>query len=101
VAADPTSHLALWTDLTRRAQPEVRAAPATLLAFTTWQAGEGAISTIALEVALAADPRYSAALLLNSVISEGTRPTEWGDGPVPPLPLRRIRRRRLPAREAT
>src|SRR5207253_1244000 len=38
------AHQRLWTDLTRRACPQYRPAPASLLAFTAWQAGRGAAS---------------------------------------------------------
>jgi hypothetical protein len=98
VAVDYTPHLALWTDLTRRAEPELRAAPATLLAFTAWQAGEGAISTIALEIALTVDPTYPAAHLLNAAITEGINPADWAarQQSPPPAPLRRRRVRRTP-----
>ncbi len=106
VIGDYAPHLTLWTDLTRRAEPDLRAAPATLLAFTAWQAGEGAISTVALDLAFAADPQYPAAQLLNAVITEGANPADWGTSPTPtptPTPTppagpvrRRVRRRQLP-----
>ena len=57
---DPEHHAAharLWTDLTRRACPGYVAAPAALLAFTAWQAGNGALANLALDRALAFSDR--------------------------------------------
>ncbi|HEY9482908.1 MAG TPA: DUF4192 domain-containing protein, partial [Micromonosporaceae bacterium] len=39
--------LDLWTDIVRRAEPDLVAAPATLLAFAAWRNGGGAIASIA------------------------------------------------------
>ena len=69
------AHLRLWIDVTRRAQPGHVGAPAALLAFVAWQAGDGALANVALDRALADDPGYSMALLLRQVISAGTPPS--------------------------
>jgi Domain of unknown function (DUF4192) len=69
------AHLRLWIDLTRRAQPGYVAAPAALLAFVAWQSGDGALANVALDRALADDPRYSMALLLRQVITAGAPPS--------------------------
>ena len=69
------AHLRLWTDLTRRAQPGYIAAPASLLAFTAWQGGNGALANVALDRALTDHPRYSMAQLLRDVIDAGTPPS--------------------------
>ena len=69
------AHLRLWTDLTRRAQPGYIAAPASLLAFTAWQTGNGALANLALDRALADDPGYSMAQLLRDVIDTGAPPS--------------------------
>ena len=68
-------HRRLWIDVTRRAQPGYVAAPAALLAFVAWQCGDGALANVALDRALADDPRYSMALLLRQVISAGAPPS--------------------------
>ncbi len=68
-------HQRLWTDLVRRARPEYVPAPASLLAFTAWQVGAGALAVAALDRALAADPRYSMALLLAEAIQAGLPPS--------------------------
>ena len=68
------AHRRLWTDVTRRAQPGYVAAPAALLAFVAWQSGDGALANVALDRALADEPRYSMALLLRQVITTGAPP---------------------------
>jgi hypothetical protein len=69
------AHRRLWADLVRRAQPGYVAAPASLLAFTAWQCGDGALANIALERALDDDPGYSMALLLRRIIGDGAPPS--------------------------
>jgi hypothetical protein len=73
--ANVAAHRQLWTDVTRRAQPGYVAAPAALLAFVAWQSGDGALANVALDRALADDPRYSMALLLRQVITAGAPPS--------------------------
>ena len=68
-------HRQLWIDVTRRAQPGYVAAPAALLAFVAWQSGDGALANVALDRALADEPRYSMALLLRQVITAGAPPS--------------------------
>ena len=70
-----TAHLRLWTDVVRRAQQPYVPAPASLLAFTAWQSGDGALANIAIERALAADPGYSMALLLAEAVESGLPPS--------------------------
>jgi hypothetical protein len=72
--AQSGAHQRLWIDVVRRAQPGYVAAPAALLAFVAWQSGEGALANVALDRALADDPRYSMALLLRQVITAGAPP---------------------------
>jgi hypothetical protein len=69
------AHTRLWTDLTRLAQPGYVAAPASLLAFVAWQAGDGALANIALDRALADSPRYSMARLLRRALDSGAPPS--------------------------
>jgi transposase len=69
------AHRKLWTDVVRRAQPGHVAAPASLLAFVAWQAGNGVLANVALDRALADDPGYSMATLLRQVISAGAPPS--------------------------
>ena len=69
------AHLRLWTDVVRRATPAYLPAPASLLAFTAWQSGEGALANIAIDRALAADPGYSLAQLLRDIMDAGVPPS--------------------------
>jgi hypothetical protein len=69
------AHLRLWTDVVRRATPAYLPAPASLLAFTAWQSGEGALANIAIDRALAADPGYSLARLLRDIMDAGVPPS--------------------------
>ena len=75
------AHQRLWTDLTRHVQPGYVAAPASLLAFTAWQGGDGALANLALDRALADQPDYSLALLLRDILDAGTPPS----AAVPPM----------------
>lgn len=69
------AHQRLWTDLVRQLPAEFVPAPAALLAFTAWQAGDGALASIAIERALAVDPAYSMALLIADALHAGLPPS--------------------------
>ncbi|WP_248958861.1 DUF4192 domain-containing protein [Sphaerisporangium perillae] len=58
------THVALWTDLTRRLEPSFVPPVASLLGAAAWRRGDSALAGIAVERALAADPSYSMANLL-------------------------------------
>jgi hypothetical protein len=105
------AHLALWADIVRRADGPWLPAPASLLAFTAWQAGDGTLANIALDRALTADPGYSMALLLRDILAAGVPPSqarlpmtpeevaesyERADAPAPPAPRRTGNRRTAP-----
>lgn len=70
------SHVALWTDLTRRAPDKVRTAPATMLAFSSWLRGDGARAWCALDQ-IPPGPPYSMAAIVTSVLEHGLHPREW------------------------
>jgi hypothetical protein len=72
---DPEPHVALWTDVVRRAEPELAAAPASLLAFAAWRHGDGALASVAVARALEADPSYSMALLVQDILYQGISPS--------------------------
>ncbi|MGW3807929.1 DUF4192 domain-containing protein [Micromonospora sp. NPDC005113] len=74
-------HLALWTDLTSRADPSVAAAPASLLAFTAWREGLGALAAVALDRALTADPLYRLAHLIDRALRHGIPPAALDQWP--------------------
>jgi hypothetical protein len=69
------AHQRLWIDLVRHLPPDFVAPPAALLAFTAWQAGDGALASIAIERALQADPAYSMALLVADALHAGLPPS--------------------------
>ncbi len=73
--AHHAEHARLWADVVRCAAPEYVPAPASLLAFTAWQGGNGALAAIAVDRALAANPDYSMALLLGEAIDAGLPPS--------------------------
>ncbi|MEV1286720.1 DUF4192 domain-containing protein [Micromonospora sp. NPDC049679] len=76
---DDDWHVELWTDVVRRAEPDLVAAPASLLAFAAWRSGRGALARVALERALRCDPGYSMALLMAEVLQRGVAPAglDW------------------------
>jgi hypothetical protein len=80
--ARPDPHVDLWRQVTRRAVPGHTAAPASLLAFAAWVAGNGALAQCGLERALADDPGYSMAALIGETLACGLPPSAWT-----PLPL--------------
>jgi hypothetical protein len=77
------AHLRLWTDVVRHAQPGYVAAPASLLAFTAWQDGNGVLANVALDRALEDDPDYSLALLFREAVN-GCLPPFMARAPLTP-----------------
>jgi hypothetical protein len=69
------AHQRLWTDVVRGAATEYVAAPASLLAFTGWQSGRGALAMVAIDRALAARPGYSMAQLIADAVQAGLPPS--------------------------
>ncbi|PSK61587.1 hypothetical protein B0E53_06516 [Micromonospora sp. MH33] len=86
--------ISLWTDVLRRAEPELIAAPGSLLAFAAWRAGHGAVAAVALERVLAAHPGYSLAVLLDDALRRGLSPAELDGWPATAGPVLRHRKRR-------
>jgi hypothetical protein len=70
-------HVTLWTDVVRRCPDELLPAPAAMLAFAAWLAGDGALAWCALERCRAVDPGYSLAGLLDHALSGALPPTVW------------------------
>lgn len=98
VDGDVQLNLDLWSEIVRRVDPALSAAPATLLAFTAWRIGEGALASIALDRALDADATYPLAGLLAEAINEGVPPSRWRElitaSPGVEREAARVRRRR-------
>jgi hypothetical protein len=74
-------HVALWTDVLRRVEPEHVPAPACLLAFAAWRAGHGALACLAVDRARTQDPEYSMAVLLDDVLRYALPPSTVDDWP--------------------
>ena len=79
VDESPRQHVTLWTDVLRRADPELGAPPATLLAFAAWRDGGGAMPSIAIERALAINPDYRMARYLSLAIDNGLDPRTYDE----------------------
>ncbi|MGQ4619848.1 DUF4192 family protein [Nocardia sp. R7R-8] len=71
-AATAAEHL--WTLLVRCLTGTVQAQAATLLAYSAYLRGDGPLAAIALDTALAANPRDSTALLLHAALTAGLAP---------------------------
>jgi hypothetical protein len=69
------AHCRLWTDVLRAAALDYVPAPASLLAFAAWQAGNGALAAMAIDRALGADPGYSMAHLLAGAVDAALPPS--------------------------
>lgn len=78
------SHVALWTDMTKRAPDEVRAAPASLLAFASWLSGHGALAWCALDQ-VPEDKPYALANLVAAAVQSGMHPREWETSKTPTI----------------
>ena len=73
--------IAEWMARVVAAAPETHvAAPATLLAILRWQMGDGSRASAAVERALAADPAYTLAALVDRCLTTGMHPSVWRAG---------------------
>ncbi|WBC11157.1 DUF4192 domain-containing protein [Micromonospora sp. WMMA1947] len=90
--------ISLWTDVLRRAEPDLIAAPGCLLAFAAWRCGHGALAAVALERVLSAHPGYSLAVLLDEALRRGLAPAALDGWPGPDDGAVLRRRRRRPRR---
>jgi hypothetical protein len=74
-----SDHIALWSDIARRAEPGYVAAPATLLAIAAFSCGAGTLARIAVDRALADNPDYTMAHLVDCALSNGVPPSVVDD----------------------
>ena len=95
---EPEPHVGLWSEAVRRAEPDLVPAPASLVAFAAWRAGQGALALVAVERALRADPAYSLALLMDEVLAGAVPPSTLDGWPEVRPPRRRRSRRTKPSR---
>ena len=75
--------LTLWMDVVRRVEPAYVPAPASLLSFAAWRLGMGALACAAVDRALAQEPLYPMAKLLENALDFGLSPalvSGWPDG---------------------
>ncbi|MEZ0076250.1 DUF4192 domain-containing protein [Planotetraspora sp. GP83] len=71
---DDDAHIRLWTEVTRRVEPEFAAAPAALLAFVALRTGDGPLARVAVERALSTNSEYSLAKLVKCALDHGLPP---------------------------
>ncbi len=71
------AHVAVWSDLLRRAPSDLAAAPAALLGWAAWQAGDGATAWVAHDRCRAADRAYRLADHLEAILRGAVPPEEW------------------------
>ncbi|HET7683173.1 MAG TPA: DUF4192 domain-containing protein [Marmoricola sp.] len=67
----------LWRELVRRAPDELLAAPAALLGFAAWQAGDGALAWCALDRCTAVDADYGLAEIVADLLTRAVPPSAW------------------------
>src|SRR5690606_31620965 len=73
-------HVDFWADVLRRSPDQLAAAPAALLAYAAWQAGDGALAWCALDRCTEVDPDYSLAALIGQLLEAAVPPGSWPDG---------------------
>lgn len=84
---DAPQHVELWRDVLRRTPYELLAAPAALLAFAAWLAGQGALAWCAVERCQEVEPDYSMAGLIAQALTAAVHPSTWQQIPPEDLPL--------------
>jgi len=67
----------LWSDAVRRLPRSHVAAPAAVLAFAAWLAGEGALAWCAVDLSREAQPDHSLAGLVAGLLESATAPDAW------------------------
>jgi hypothetical protein len=71
------AYVEFWSDMVRRTPEELVPGPASVLAFTAWLAGEGALAWCAVDRARAVDPEHSLAGLVAEMLMSATSPELW------------------------
>jgi len=75
--SDASRHVDLWRDVVRRSPRDTLAAPAALLAFAAWLAGDGALAWCAVDLSQEAEPGYSLAGLVTQALAGAVPPAAW------------------------
>ncbi|KAA1429065.1 DUF4192 domain-containing protein [Nocardioides antri] len=79
-------HQELWLDVARRVPDRLVAAPAALLGWSAWQAGNGALAWIAVDRCREVEPAYGLAAILARCLEQAlapdsvTCPAAWDEG---------------------
>lgn len=84
---DAQAHVDLWADVVRRSPHAALPAPASLLGFAAWLAGDGALAWCAVDRAHEADPSYSLASLVAQTLACALPPSAWAPMRAEALPL--------------
>ena len=79
-ASTATAHERWWTAVLARTPEELVPAPAILLGWSCWQAGNGARAWAAVDRCCAVDPGYSLAGHLSSILNNAVPPEIWEGG---------------------
>ncbi|GGD19301.1 DUF4192 domain-containing protein [Nocardioides daphniae] len=75
--ADARQHVEMWLRVVRGCVPEERAAPAAILAFHAWLAGDGALAWCAVEASEDAVGACSLTRLVEDLLTRAAPPTLW------------------------
>lgn len=79
-------HVELWLGIVRRVPDRLVAAPAALLGWAAWQAGNGALAWVAVDRCREVDPGYGMAAILARCLEQAIppdaldRPFAWDEG---------------------
>ena len=83
--ANAETALELWTEVAQSVVEPFEAPVLCLAAFAAWLSGDGAQALIAVERALAKEPKYEMGLLIMQILEAGLSPERWdGFDPEPP-----------------
>lgn len=74
---DARGAVELWSDAVRRLPGSHVAAPAAVLAFAAWLAGDGALAWCAVDRCHDVDPEHSLAGLVAQLLESATSPDDW------------------------
>lgn len=77
---DAGAHVRFWSDVVRRAPEALVPAPAALLGWASWQAGDGARAWVALDRCQRSDPDHGLASHLATLLQHAVPPDFWEGG---------------------
>jgi hypothetical protein len=77
--ADAAAHVAVWTDLVRRAPDELLGDAAAVLAMVAWVAGHGALAWCAVDRCRSVEPHHTLATVVADLLSAAVSPRQWDE----------------------